>query len=97
VDLLLGGVGLAVFLYMLLLLGRALFTFVMNFSPDWRPKGLALIATETCFAATDPPIRFLRGILPTVNLGSARLDLAFPVLFLGCYVVLNLLAFSRNG
>ena len=96
-DLLLGGAGLAVFLYILLLLGRALFSWIMHFSPDWRPKGLSLIATETCFAATDPPIRFLRGILPTINLGGARLDLAFPVLFLGCYVVLNLLAFARTG
>jgi YggT family protein len=97
VDLLLGGAGLAVFLYILLLLGRWLFGLVMSFSPDWRPKGLALIATETCFAATDPPIRLLRGILPTVNVGRARLDLALPVLLLGCYVVLNLLAFARSG
>lgn len=96
-DLLYDGAILAVFLYIVLLLGRALFGWIMHFSPDWRPKGLSLIATETCFAATDPPIRFLRGILPTVPLGGARLDLAFPVLFIGCYVVLNLLAFARNG
>jgi YggT family protein len=97
VDLFLGGAGLAVFLYVILLLGRALFSWIMHFSPDWRPKGLSLITTEMCFAATDPPIRFLRGILPTVHLGSARFDLAFPVLFFGCYVLLNLLAFARNG
>lgn len=96
-DLLIGGAGLAVFLYVLLLLGRALFSWIMHFSPDWHPKGLSLIATEMCFAATDPPIRFLRGILPTLHLGGARFDLAFPVLFIGCYVVLNLLAFARNG
>jgi YggT family protein len=97
VDLLYGGATLAVFIYILLLLGRALFSWVMHFSPDWRPKGLMLIATETCFAATDPPIRFLRGILPTIHLGGARFDLAFPVLLITCYVVLNLLAFARTG
>ena len=96
-DLLLGGATLAVFLYILLLLGRALFSWIMHFSPDWRPKGLVLIATETCFAATDPPIRALRRVLPTVPLGGARLDLAFPALFLVCYVLLNVLALARNG
>ena len=31
---------------------------------------------------TDPPLRFTRKIVPTLNLGGLRLDLAFLVLFL---------------
>ncbi len=96
-DIFLGGASLAVFLYILLLLGRALFGVIMRFSPDWHPRGISLVATEICFAATDPPIRFLRGILPTVHLGGARFDLALAVLFLSCYGVLYALAYARNG
>jgi YggT family protein len=96
-HLFLGGVGLAVFLYMLLLLGRALFSWVMFFSPDWKPRGLSLVALEACFASTDPPVHFLRRVLPTINVGRARVDLALPALFLACYAILFLLQFAQKG
>ncbi len=96
-DLLIGGASLAVYLYILLLLARALLGVIMRFSPDWHPRGLALVLIEMCFAATDPPLRFLRGILPTVHLGGARFDLALPVLFIACYGVLYALAYARAG
>ena len=87
------GVSFAIFLYMLLMLGRALFGWIMYLSPDWKPRGASLVMVEACYAATDPPVRFLRRILPTIHLGQGRLDLALPVLFLACYAVLFLLPF----
>ena len=95
--LVLDGASIAIFLYLVLLLGRILFSWIMHLAPDWRPRGLSLIATETCFAATDPPIRALRGILPTINAGNFRIDLAVPALFLGLYIALNLLLAARNA
>ena len=96
-HLVLSGVSLAVFLYMLLMLGRALFSWIMYFSPDWKPRGASLVIVEVCYSATDPPVRFLRRVLPTIHFGHARVDLALPLLFLACYVVLYLLQFAPGG
>jgi YggT family protein len=91
------GAGLAIFAYLVLLTGRVVISWVLALSPHWRPHGIVLIATEICFAATDRPVRFLRSLLPSINVGSFRIDLAVPVLYLACYIALNLLLVARNG
>jgi YggT family protein len=91
------GVSLAIFLYMLLMLGRALFGWIMFLSPEWRPRGASLVIVEACYAATDPPIHLLRRVLPPIRVGHARVDLALPALFLACYLVLYLLQFAPGG
>jgi YggT family protein len=86
-------VSFAIFLYVLLLLGRMLIGWIMALSPDWKPRGVSLVIIEACYSATDPPVRALRRVLPPVHFGHARFDLALPVLVLLCYVVLYLLQF----
>ena len=50
--------------------------------PDrWQPTGILLILAELVFTATDPPLRLLRRVIPTVRIGSVALDLSFMVLF----------------
>jgi len=72
----------ALFLFMLLLLARIVLSLVLSVSREWHPKGVALVATEGVFTATDPPLKMLRRIIPPLRLGQVRLDLAFLVLFL---------------
>ncbi len=96
-NLVYGSAAIAVFVYLVLLTGRMILSFVMSLSHDWRPRGLALLATEACFAPTDPPIKFLRRIFPTIDMGSLRLDVGFMALYFACVLVLNLLLALRNG
>ncbi len=79
------------FLFMMALIGRMILGFVMSFSRDWRPAGAMLVVTESIFTVTDPPLRALRKIIPPLQLGQIRLDLAFLVLFLGCSILSNTL------
>ena len=68
-------------IYLVILLGRLIFSWVQTFSRSWAPTGPLLIVAEVVFTATDPPLRFLRRFIPTVRLGSVALDLSFMVLF----------------
>ena len=68
-------------IYLVILLGRLIFSWIQTFSRSWRPTGVVLIIAEVIFTATDPPLRFLRRFIPTVRLGSVALDLSFMVLF----------------
>ena len=68
-------------IYLVILLGRLIFSWIQTFSRSWHPTGVVLIIAEVVFTATDPPLRFLRRFIPTVRLGTVALDLSFMVLF----------------
>ena len=68
--------------FLLLLIGRLILSWVQAFARDWRPRGVVLVIAEVVFTATDPPRRFLRRYIPTLRLGTVALDLSFMLLFL---------------
>jgi YggT family protein len=71
-------------IYFVLLIGRLILSWIQAFSRSadrWQPKGIVLILAELVFTATDPPLRLLRRVIPTVRIGSVALDLSFMVLF----------------
>ncbi len=68
-------------IYLVLLLGRLILSWIQAFSRSWTPRGFVLVIAEIIFTATDPPLRLLRRYIPTLRLGSVALDLSFMVLF----------------
>jgi YggT family protein len=76
-------------LYLLLLIGRLIISWIQAFSRDWHPTGVILVIAEAVYTATDPPLRLLRRYIPTVRLGTVALDLSFMVLFLVILVLLD--------
>lgn len=81
--------GLVLFLYFLVLIGRLVFDWVQVFSRDWRPQGVVLVLAEIVYSLTDPPLRALRRVIPPLRLGSVSLDLAFLVLILGVSILMR--------
>lgn len=76
-----GIIDFALFVFLLLLIGRLIFDWVQYFARDWRPSGVVLVIAEAIYTVTDPPLRVLRRVIPPLRLGSVQLDLAFMVLF----------------
>jgi YggT family protein len=72
----------ALSLYLLLLIGRLVLSWIQAFSRSWSPTGIVLVLAEAIYTATDPPLRLLRRYLPSVRLGNVALDLSFTVLFI---------------
>jgi YggT family protein len=81
----------AVFLFFVVLIGRLVLDWVQAFAREWRPKGVVLVVAEVVYSITDPPLRALRKVIPPLQLGSVRLDLAFFVLFLLTSIVMGIL------
>ena len=75
-------------IYLVVLVGRMIFSWVQVFARDWRPSGILLVIAEGIFTITDPPLKFLRRFIPTFRLGMVAMDLSFMVLF---FVILILL------
>jgi YggT family protein len=76
-------------IFLLLLIGRLIFSWIQQFSRSWSPSGIVLVIAEVCVTVTDPPLRLLRRYIPTVRLGSVGLDLSFMLLFLVVIVLLQ--------
>jgi YggT family protein len=74
--------------YLLLLIGRLIFSWIQAFARDWHPRGPVLVVAEAVYTATDPPLKFLGRFIPVLRLGSMALDLSFMLLF---FVVLLLI------
>ena len=74
--------------YLLLLIGRLIFSWIQAFSRSWEPHGPVLVVAETVYTATDPPLKCQSRFIPVLRLGSVALDLSFMVLF---FVVLRLI------
>jgi YggT family protein len=77
--------------FLLLLIGRLVLDWIQVFAREWRPRGPVLVVAEVIYTATDPPLKMLRRLIPPLRLGSVQLDLAFFILFLLTYVLLNVL------
>ena len=79
-------------LYMLVLLVRVVIDWVQMFARDWRPTGVVLVVANLVYELTDPPLRWLRRVVPALRLGGVGIDLSFLVLVIGISIVQRLLA-----
>jgi YggT family protein len=76
-------------IYLVILIGRMIFSWVQVFARDWRPRGLLLILAEAIFTVTDPPLKFLRRFIPPLRLGMVAMDLSYMVLLIVVLILLE--------
>lgn len=82
-----GLLSLVCFLYLLVLFGRVIFSWVQAFARGWRPHGIVLVLAELVYTLTDPPLRFLRRFIPPLTIGQIRLDVGLLILFFGVSIM----------
>ena len=80
------------YLYLLILLVRVVIDWVQMLARGWRPTGALLVLANLGYGLTDPPLRWLRRVVPALRLGGVGIDLSFLVLVIGISIVQRLLA-----
>ena len=80
------------YLYLLVLLVRVVIDWVQMLARGWRPTGALLVLANLVYGLTDPPLRWLRRVVPALRLGGVGIDLSFLVLVIGISIVQRLLA-----
>jgi YggT family protein len=81
---------LVLWLFRLALLGRIVFDIVRVLARSWRPAGGSAVALEVLYSSTDPPVKLLRRLIPTVRLGNVGFDLSIIVLLIVVYILMDL-------
>jgi YggT family protein len=77
------------YVYLALLIGRAVIGWVMVFNRDFRPTGPLVVVLEIMYSVTDPPLRLLGRLIPPLRVGNYALDLAFILLFVVVLIAIN--------
>jgi YggT family protein len=91
-DLVTDVLGLVVWIFLLVLFVRLVFDWIQVFARDWRPRGAVLVIAESVYTVTDPPLKALRRVIKPIAIGAVRIDVAFMVLVVLCWVLLAVLA-----
>jgi YggT family protein len=80
-------------IFVLLLFFRMVMSWVLAFARGYTPHGAMLIATESAYTVTDPPINLVRRFVPPLRIGGVAIDLSVTIVLLFVWVVvLQLLA-----
>lgn len=82
--------GFALFTFWLLLIARIVVEFIRSVSRDWHPRGATVVILEIIMSITDPPVKALRRVIPSVPIGSVRLDLSVMVLLFVAFIGMEL-------
>jgi YggT family protein len=78
-------------LFFAVLICRLVLDWIQMLAREWRPRGPVLMFAEVIYTVTDPPLKFLRRLIPPLSLGGMRLDMAFLVLILSVSLASNVL------
>lgn len=82
---------LVVLAFVVAMLVRIVFDVVQMAARHWRPRGLALVTAEVVYTTTDPPLRLLRRVIPPLRFGGIALDLAFLIVMVAAWILLQVL------
>jgi YggT family protein len=80
-------IGLALFIYYLLLIARLIVETTRGFARAWRPAGLTAVGLEIVYQATDPPMKLFRRFIPPLRLGGVSIDVSVIVLLIVIYIL----------
>jgi YggT family protein len=61
-----------------------------SINPRWQPTGLILIVAESALTVTDPLVKTVRKVIPTVRLGQIGLDFGWTIVMVAIVIAQNL-------
>ena len=71
---------------------RFVFDWVQVLNPAFRPRGFVVLLAETSYTITDPPLKAVRRVIPPLQIGAVRLDLAWTIVFIVLLVLMSLVS-----
>lgn len=81
--------------YLIVLWARFILEWVRVVNPAFRPRKILLFIAELVYTVTDPPLRFIRKVLPPVRIGQVQLDLGLMLTMLAVWIAISLLQTLR--
>jgi len=82
----------ALFIVFIAMWARFVLDWVQVLNPAWRPRGPMVVLAEVSYSITDPPIKAVRKVIPPLQLGQIRLDLAWTIVLIVLLILMSLVS-----
>ena len=79
-----------IYLAIIFVIARFVVDWVQLLARQWQPRGFIAVLCEFIFTVTDPPLRALRRVIPSIRLGGIMLDVSAMVLLLLLFIAQSL-------
>ena len=89
-SVILGVIYVALLIVFIAMWARFVFDWVQVLNPAFRPRGPVLVVAELSYTITDPPIKAVRRVIPPLQLGAVRLDLAWTIVLIVLLILMSL-------
>ena len=91
-SILLSIIYVALFIVFIAMLVRFVFDWVQVLNPAFRPRGIVVLIAESSYTITDPPLKAVRRVIPPLQLGGIRLDLAWTIVLIVLLILMSLVS-----
>jgi YggT family protein len=65
--------------------------FILDLVPmlarNWRPRGFMLVVAEAVFTITDPPVKAVRKVVPTLRAGGVAIDFSWSIVLIAAIIL----------
>ena len=94
-QILLSAVLVVLAVFFVVMWARLVIDWVRTVQPGWHPRGLGLLIAEVSYTITDPPIRAVGRVVPTLRIGPLRLEFSWSIVMLACLFLIWLVGLLR--
>lgn len=91
-SIILNAIYVALFIVFIAMWARFVLDWVQVLNPAWRPRGPMVVLAEVSYSITDPPIKAVRKVIPPLQLGQIRLDLAWTIVLIVLLILMSLVS-----
>jgi YggT family protein len=74
-------------IFIVVMWARFILDFVSMLAREWRPRGFLLILAELVYAITDPPVKAVRRVVPTLRAGGVAIDFSWTIVLLAAIIL----------
>jgi YggT family protein len=67
--------------------GRFILDLVPMLARNWRPRGFLLVVAEAVFTITDPPVKAVRRVVPTLRAGGVAIDFSWSIVLIATIIL----------
>jgi YggT family protein len=79
-------------IFVVVMWARFVLDLVAMLARQWRPRGFVLVLAELVYTITDPPVKAVRRIVPTLRAGGVAIDFSWSIVLIAAIILSYIVA-----
>ena len=79
-------------IFVVVMWARFVLDLVAMLARQWRPRGFVLVLAELVYTITDPPVKAVRRVVPTLRAGGVAIDFSWSIVLIVAIILSYIVA-----